>query len=115
VDTDQRRGKLTKNIFKKLLHRIDEYWNDLNTKSDNEKINEAKQEIILLIYIFCFAISSLLVLYVSDLYYKKIGEELHSLAFFFTVIIFLIWASAILHTKKIHKHHSHHVQVENSQ
>lgn len=115
MDTDQRRGKLTKNIFKRLLCRIDEYWNDLNTKSDNEKINEAKQEIILLIYIFCFAISSLLVLYVSDLYYKKIGEELHGLAFFFTVIIFLIWASAILHTKKIHKHQIHQYPKETPQ
>lgn len=107
--------KLIKNIIKKVWTSIDDFWLFLNTENDNIKIEKSRQEIKDLIPVYCFAISIFIVLIVSGEYYKKMGEELSAFSFFIAVIIFLIWAFAILHTKNSHKRHSHQFQAKNFQ
>jgi len=107
--------KLVKNYFKKLYDSTEEYWKFLNIDHKDKKINNACSEIkeIMVISPLAFFIVTFIAIYGRIINLTFVDGS--GLIFVFGTFIYIIWAFAILHTNKNHKHQIRQCQEENYQ
>ncbi len=107
--------KKIKELYKKIWSKPDIYWNDLNTKTKDKKLNEIKKEILEIIYICIIAATFVFFIYFTLGIQNLSHVDGTGFIFFITTIIFILLVFAILHTNNHYKLHSHQYQAKNSQ
>lgn len=112
-------------ILKTIWERPDIYWNEINTPTDNPKIEKAHQQIKEMLPVLCFIMASFII-QVIILKVNPLGSETNNyvlsgtttekgneggtgIIFFFWTLIFTLWVFVIVRIKNSHKHHSQEV------
>ncbi len=96
------------------LKRLDLYWEDLNTVTDNETENKAKAEIKELIPVIGMSMGILLICLVSGAVLDTTEKGGSAFMFFGGVVIFLVWALVTLRVRNQRKHRTPHNPKENT-